>query len=111
MEFAKLFIDPNQLPPSRVYDHYIPLLPGVVPMNSRPYRYSPFHKDEIERQVNVLLEVGLITPSVSPFASLVLLVKKKDGSWRFCVGYMKLNDMTVKNIFHMPLVEEILDEL
>jgi hypothetical protein len=69
---------------SRVYDHYIPLLPRVVPMNSIPYRYSPFHKDEIERQVNALLEAGLITPSVSPFASLVLLVKKKDGSWRLC---------------------------
>jgi hypothetical protein len=53
-------------------------------VNSIPYRYSPFHKDEIERQVNALLEAGLITPSVSPFASLVLLVKKKDGSWRLC---------------------------
>jgi hypothetical protein len=80
-------------------------------VNSRPYRYSPFHKDEIERQVNALLEVGLITPSVSLFASPFLLVKKKDGSWKFCVDYRKLNDMTVKNRFPMPLVEEILDEL
>jgi hypothetical protein len=61
--------------------------------------------------VNDLLEASLITPSVSPFASSVLLVKKKDGSLRFCVDYRKLNDMTVKNRFSMPLVEEILDEL
>ena len=67
-------------------------------MNSIPYRYSPFHKDEIERQVNALLEAGLITPSVSPFASLVLLVKKKDGSWRFCVDYRKLNDIDLLKI-------------
>jgi hypothetical protein len=73
--------------------------------------YSPFHKDEIERQVSALLEAGLITPRVSPFASPDLLVKKKDGSWRFCVDYRKFNDMTIKIDFLCPLVEEILDEL
>jgi hypothetical protein len=104
IEFGDLFTVPNQLPPSRVYDHYIPLLSGVVPVNSRPYRYSPFHKDEIEREVNALFEAGLITPSVSPFAPPVLLVKKKDGSSIFCVDYRKLNDMTVKKTdFLCPL--------
>jgi hypothetical protein len=48
---------------------------------------------------------------VSPFASPVLLVKKKDDTWRFCVEYRKLNDLTMKNRFPMPLVEEILEEL
>jgi hypothetical protein len=58
-----------------------------------------------------LLTSGLITPSVSPFASPVLLVQKKDGIWRFCADYRKLNDMTIKNRFPMPVVEEILDGL
>lgn len=76
-EFDDLFTVPTQLPPMRQFDHCIPLMPGSVPVNSKPYRYSPFHKDEIERQVTTLLQAGLITPSTSPFASPVLLVKKK----------------------------------
>lgn len=58
-----------------------------------------------------LLTVGLITPSTSPYASPVLLVQKKDGTWCFCVDYRKLNDITIKNRFPMPIIDEILDEL
>jgi hypothetical protein len=76
-EYHDVFSEPTELPPSRPYDHHIPLIPGVVPMNSKPYRYSPLHKDEIEKEVNALLKSGLIIPSVSPFAFPVLLVRKK----------------------------------
>ena len=69
------------------------------------------HKDEIERQVKELLSQGFITQSTSPFASLVLLVQKKDGIWRFCVDYRKLNSLTINNRFPLPIIEEILDEL
>lgn len=86
-QYQDVFDTPQQLPPARVYDHTIPLIPGVVLVNSRPYRYSPQHKDEIEEQVKEMLKAGLIVPSRSPFASLVLLILKKDGSWRFCVDY------------------------
>jgi hypothetical protein len=98
-EYKDVFDAPTSLPPSRPFDHHIPLLPDAIPVNSKPYRYSPFHKTEIEKQVSELLKSGLIIPSVSPFASPVLLVQKKDGSWRFCVDYRKLNNMTIKTDF------------
>jgi hypothetical protein len=98
------------LPPPRCYDHAILLIPRAIPINARPYHYSPQHKTEIEAQVKQLLESGLITHSHSPFASPILLVNK-DGTWRFCVDYKKLNDMTIKNRFPMTIIEEILDEL
>ena len=110
-QYQDVFEDPKTLPPERVYDHTIPLLPNAVPVNARPYRYSPLHKDEIERQVREMLSAGLIVPSTSPFASPVLLIQKKDGSWRFCVDYRRLNDLTIKNKFPMPLIEEIIEEL
>lgn len=79
-QYQDVFRDPQTLPPQRSYDHAIPLVPGSVPINSRPYHYSSEHKTEIEKQVKQLLQSGLITQSHSPFASPVLLVKKKDGS-------------------------------
>lgn len=59
-EYIDVFEDPKTLPPSRFHDHQIPLLPNSIPVNSKPYKYSPLHKDEIEKQVKTLLEVGLI---------------------------------------------------
>jgi hypothetical protein len=56
-DYADVFDDPKTLPPSRLQDHHIPLLPNTAPVNARPYRYSPLQKDEIERQITELLKV------------------------------------------------------
>lgn len=79
-QHSHLFQEPTSLPPRRSFDHAIPLIQGVKPVNVKPYRYSPTQKDEIERQVKEMLLNGVIQPSSSPFASPVLLVKKKDGT-------------------------------
>jgi hypothetical protein len=111
MEYAHIFSEPKSLPPQRALDHAITLEANARHTNVRPYRYSPLEKDEIERQVQEMLAAGLITPSMSPFASPILLVKKKDGTWRFCIDYRRLNELTIKNKFPLPVVDELLDEL
>lgn len=58
-----MFAVPTGLPPIKPYDHHIPLLPGSIPVNSRPYRYSPAHKTEFEKQVSELLVARLDSPS------------------------------------------------
>jgi hypothetical protein len=77
----------------------------------RPYSYAPVLKDEIERQLQEMLEAGLIQHSSSPFSSLVLLVKKKNNTYRFCVDYRHLNTIIVKGSYHVPIIDEFLDEL
>jgi len=109
--YGGLFADPAGLPPKRAHDHRITLKPGAQPVAVRPYRYPAAHKDELERQCAAMIEQGIVRHSDSPFSSPVLLVKKPDGSWRFCVDYRALNALTVKDAFPIPVVDELLDEL
>lgn len=102
--YEQVFAEPKGLSPHRKYDHKIPLLPGASPVNLRPYRYIPMQKNEIEHQVKELMAQGIIQPSSSPFVSPVLLVGKKDHTWRLCVDFRHLNAMTIKNKYPLPLL-------
>lgn len=110
-QYEDLFQEPKGLPPARLHDHKIPLQPGANPVNIRPYRYTHEQKDEMERQISKMLQSAIIQPSTSPYASPVLLVKKKDNSWRFCVDYRQLNKSTVKDKYPIPIIDDLLDEL
>jgi len=83
-ECEEVFEETKQLPPIGEIDHKIPIKSGVDPVNVRPYRYLHLLKMEIEKQVAEMLKLGIIRPSNNPYSSPVILVKKKDGSWRFC---------------------------
>jgi hypothetical protein len=109
--FEDVFAEPTGLPPPRARDHAITLKPDTAPVAVRPYRYPAAHKDELERQCAAMIQQGIVRRSDSAFSSPVLLVKKVDGSWRFCVDYRALNALTVKDAFPIPIVDELLDEL
>lgn len=84
---------PQDFTPSKICG--LPLKAGTEPINLRPYRYSYVQKTEMGKIVEELLDQSVIRPSKSPFAAPALLVKKKDGSWRMCVYYRKLNSATI----------------
>jgi hypothetical protein len=105
--YIDIFTEPHGLPPPRRHDHHIRLLPETPLVAIRPYRYPQLLKDEIERQCDDMLQQGIIRECTSAYSSPVLLVKKADKSWRFCVDYREINSKTVKDKFPIPVVNEL----
>ncbi|MCO5560508.1 hypothetical protein L7F22_014123 [Adiantum nelumboides] len=101
----------GKLPPKRGDDdHLIELLLGSSPPNKPPYRVSQAQQKEIMRQVNKLVEKGMVRLSSSPFCSPILL-QKKDGTYHMCVNYRALNRITIKNRFNCALSRGSIDKL
>ena len=111
VSYQEIFEEPKHLPPPRSHDHQIPLKESTDPVNLRPYRHSSLQKDVVEKMIQEMLDSRTIQHSRSPFASPIVLVKKKDGSWRLCIDYRALNKLTVKDKFYIPLINELLEEL
>ena len=72
---------------------------------------APAELTELKTQLQELLDKGLIQPSVSPWGAPVLFVKKKDGSLRLCIDYRELNQVTVKNKYPLPRIDDLFDQL
>jgi len=89
--------------------HEIPLTAGTVPIRQPTRRLKPEKEKEVSRQVRDLLDCGLIEPAQSVWSSLVALVRKKDGSWRFCVDFRKLNSVTIQDAYPLPRIDKLLD--
>lgn len=77
-----------------------------------PYRrIPPGMYDEVRQHVKEMLDVGAIQPSKSPYSSNIVLVRKKDGTLRFCIDYRKLNSRTVKDAYNLPRIDDTIDRL
>jgi hypothetical protein len=111
-EFPDVF--PEELPgmpPEKKVEFAIELIPGTTPISKRAYRVSEPELMELKKQIDELLEKGYIKPSTSPWVALVLFVEKKDGTKRMCIDYRSLNEVTVKNKYPLPRIEDLFDQL
>ena len=112
MKYDRVFSDiPPGRPPDRGIEHIIELEEDTKPMMVTPYIHPKRLKDEIKKTIKELLLMGHIRPSKSPFASSVVMVKKKDGTLRMCIDYRVLNKRTIKNRYPIPWIDESIDEL
>ena len=99
----------HPLPPDRI-QHSIDLIPNYTIPKRKLYRQTHEELAETKRQINEYLNAEHITPSSSPFGSPILLVKKKNDTMRMCVDYRGLNDITVKNTFPIPCIDDLHDQ-
>nr|GEU89238.1 retrotransposable element Tf2 [Tanacetum cinerariifolium] len=110
-EFLKVFPeDLPGLPPVRQVEFQIDLVPGAAPVARAPYRLAPAEMQEQSTQLQELSDKGFIRPSSSPWGAPVLFVKKKDGSFRMCIDYRKLNKLTIKNQYPLPRINDLFDQ-
>ena len=109
-EFSDVFLkDLPGIPIDREIEFSIDLLPGTSPISKAPYRMALTKLKELKEQLQELLEKGFIRPSASPWGAPVLFMKKKDGTMRLCINYRELNQVTVRNKYPLPRIDDLFD--
>jgi hypothetical protein len=111
-EFLDVFLDELLgMPPDRDIEFLIELLPKTAPIAKRPYRMGVDELEELKKQIKELQEKGSIRPSSSSWGAPVIFVDKKDGTRRMCVDYRSLNEVTIKNKYPFPRIDDLFDQL
>jgi hypothetical protein len=99
------------MPPDHEIEFVIELLSGTAPIFKKPYRMATNQLVELKEQLQELLDKGYIRPSASPWGAPVIFVLKKDGTQRMCVDYRSLNEVTTKNMYPLPGIDDLFDQL
>jgi hypothetical protein len=99
------------LPRNRDIEFVIDLAPGTAPIAKRPYRMTTPELKELKRQLSELEQKGYVRPSSSTWAAPALFVEKKDKSQRLFIDYRALNEVTVKNKYPLPRIDDLFDQL
>jgi hypothetical protein len=99
------------MPHDRDIKFVIELKPGTTPIYKTPYRMATPELAELKEHIKELLEKGFMRPSSSPFGAPMIFVPKKDGTQRLCVDYHALNEVTVKNKYPLPRIDDLFDQL
>jgi hypothetical protein len=99
------------MPPNRYIEFVIELEPGSAPIYRTPYRMTTLELAELKEHLQELLEKGFIRPSSSPWGAPVIFVPKKDGTQMLCVDYRALNEVTIKNKYSLPRIDDLFDQL
>ena len=108
-KYRSVFGQPDRLKEAKVPP--MEIITNGAPIHQRPYRTPLVKREAIDKEIDKMLEMGIIRKSTSPWGSPVLLVPKKDGELRFCVDYRRLNDITVKNRYPLPFIQDVFDQL
>jgi hypothetical protein len=99
------------MPPDRDIEFIIELLPGMPPISKRPYRMPINELVELKKQIAEVQSKGFNRPSSSPWGAPVLFVEKKDGTQQMCMDYRSLNEVTIKNKYPLPRIEDLFDQM
>lgn len=102
--------DPSEIGLTSLVEHSIKLIDDT-PIKQRYYPVSPPVQKQINNELDRMLKDDIVEPSDSPWSSPIILVKKSDGTYRFCVDYRRLNRVTVKDAYPLPRITSILDKL
>jgi hypothetical protein len=99
------------MPPDCDIEFSIELIPSTTPISKRPYTMDVKDLAQLKKQVEELLSKGFICPSSSPWGAPTLFVDKKDGSRRLCIDYRSFNEVTIKNKYPLPRIEDLFDQM
>jgi hypothetical protein len=110
-EFTDIILDelPHSLPPMRSVSHHIDLIPGARLLNKAAYRLMLQENEEVKRQVQELLDQGLVRESLSLCDVPTILSPKKDGGWRMCIDSRAINTITIRYRFPLPRMDDLMD--